>query len=251
MNGVSILCVVVVVVILVTVCGCTKFHQGTDEVLVRDPTVGCYGEPQPAANFAANHWEFAAMSENAYQEGRTSVRQKATEFKRALSYSPEMSEVTFDAACKDEKRAIPISGWQRWDFPGKPLQSRMLAEGMYMEVLERSMSPHTIAVIFEGTNFSELPDWKANLRWFLRFIPRYQDQYVIAAQDIAREFLSVIASQPDGRYKVDSSTGNLQDAQGKPIRIVTVGHSLGGGLAQHFAYALKQPEDGTKGPKVN
>ena len=60
----------------------------------------------------------------------------------------------------------------------------------------------------------------------------------------------VIAS-PQSGYRFDLSTGKLQTVEGKPIRIITTGHSLGGGLAQHFAYAFKQPDSSTHGPTVN
>jgi pimeloyl-ACP methyl ester carboxylesterase len=126
----------------------------------------------------------------------------------------------------------------------------MLKEGMYLEVLERRDEPHTIVVVFEGTNFSELPDWQANLRWFLRFIPGFKDQYTLAAQDVAREFFDVISSMP-AEYRTEYASGRLLSAAGKLIRIVTAGHSLGGGLAQHFAYAFKQEPLQNQGPKVS
>ena len=63
-------------------------------------------------------------------------------------------------------------------------------------VLEREADPHTIAVVFEGTNFSELPDWNANLRWFLRFIPGFKDQYTLVAADVADTAARLQAALP-------------------------------------------------------
>jgi hypothetical protein len=230
--------------------GCASFSQDANEVLIRNPKIGHYSPPYPAEQTAKIHWEYAVMSENAYQEGRASVAAKRTEFQRALDYSNVFSKAAFENACIDETKAIPLQGWRKWDFPSKALQSRMLREGMYFEVLERELEPHTIVVVFEGTNFSELPDWKANLRWFLRFIPGFKDQYTLAAKDVAEEFLAEIKSKPS-KYRFDGDKKMLVSADGTPIKIMSTGHSLGGGLAQHFAYTFKQePIDG-RGPKVS
>jgi hypothetical protein len=79
----------------------------------------------------------------------------------------------------------------------------------------------TVAVVFKGTSFVSLPDWKSNLRWFLRFVPFYRDQYTILCSDFACEFVRWVE-----KTCVAGTT------------IVATGHSLGGGLAQQFAYAL-------------
>lgn len=234
--------------------GCTSFKQDAHEVLVRDPQVGRYGDPAPAAGHAKRHWEFAAMSENAYQEGRAAAAAERQRFQRVLTYDNALTKEGFEAACQDERRALPLPGWRRWEFLSADLQQRMLHEGMYLEVLEREADPHTIAVVFEGTNFSELPDWKANLRWFLRFIPGFKDQYTLVAADVAAEFLAEVERRSE-RYRLSPSEGAAGGlrlaASGKPIRIVATGHSLGGGLAQHFAYVFKQREAlQPSGPKV-
>ncbi|MFO0731363.1 MAG: lipase family protein [Nitrospiraceae bacterium] len=235
---------------IMTLCGCVNFRQGADEVLIRDPEIGRYGDPVSAATPAKEQWEYAALSENAYREGKENVRAKRKEFERSLVYSAKMTQADFEAACKDDGLALPVAGWRKWDFPSKDLQARMLKEGMYVEVLERTEHPRTIVVIFEGTNFTDLPDWKANLRWFLRFIPGIEDQYILAAKYLASEFYDVITS-PRGPYKINTSTHNLETADGKRIKVIATGHSLGGGLAQHFAYVFKQPEQEPYGPKVD
>lgn len=235
---------------LMALGGCATFGQDTHQVLIRDPNVGHYTEPSPAKDTARVHWEFAAMSENAYQEGRASSAAKRTEFQRSLNYSNEFSKEAFDAACRDETLAIPLWNWKKWNFPSVSLQARMLREGMYLEVLEREDESHTIVVVFEGTNFSELPDWKANLRWFLRFIPGFKDQYTLAAGDVAAEFHDEIASRIR-RNEAVLRDGKLYSLSGRPIRIVATGHSLGGGLAQYFAYTFRQEPPDSMGPKVS
>ena len=235
---------------LMTFFGCATFSQDSHQVLIRDPKVGHYSEAMPAEKTAGIHWEFAAMSENAYQEGRASVAAKRTEFQRTLKYTNAFTKEAFDAACRDDIQAIPLQNWRKWDFPSPSLQSRMLREGMYLEVLERDVDTHTIVVVFEGTNFSELPDWKANLRWFLRFIPGFKDQYTLVAKDVAVEFHSEITSRIK-KHELTSRGGQLFSSSGKPTRIIATGHSLGGGLAQHFAYVFKQEPVNSQGPKVS
>ncbi len=240
------LCVAGIPSLLLTLCGCTNFHQGADEVLIRDPEAGRYGDPEPAATPAKKQWEYAALSENVYQEGRVKVGAKSVPLKQNL----RMDLAEFESACKDESFALPVPGWNKWTFPSKELQERMLRQGMYVEVLERTAHPHMIAVVFEGTNFLQWQDWMSNLRWFLRFVPGYEDQYITAAKELAEEFYAAITS-PEGPYRISDSTRRLETREGVPVRIVATGHSLGGGLAQHFAYAFKQPEREPYGPKVD
>jgi hypothetical protein len=177
---------------LLTLLWFPNIHQSADSVLVRNPQLGRYGDPLPAADAAREQWEFAALSENVYQEGRTIARTKRTEFIRSLTHDATMNQALFESACKNETLALPVVGWNKWDFPSKELQHRMLKEGIYAEVFERSISPKTIAVVFEGTNFNEFKDWKANLRWLLRFIPLFEDQYTVAANYLAAEFSRAI-----------------------------------------------------------
>jgi hypothetical protein len=225
------------------------FDQDKDTVLIRDPRANKYADPVPAYVTAPQHWEFAAMSANAYQEGQISAASQGTAFVRTDRNPLPFSEEGFTRAFADEKELIPLQGWTRWDFPGPALQARMKKEGMYMEVLERTIEPHTVVVIFEGTNFKELKDWKANLRWFLRFLPGYTDQYTLAANDAALEFLDHLQAAPH-RYTIGSEPHPLRNSDGNPVQILATGHSLGGGLAQQFAYSFAQRPRTSRGPKV-
>jgi pimeloyl-ACP methyl ester carboxylesterase len=73
------------------------------------------------------------------------------------------------------------------------------------------------AVVFRGTNPTELADWKANLRALLPF-SLTEDQYDLVIKNV--------------RYVLNPSR-----RCGSRRTVVMVGHSLGGGLAQAAAFA--------------
>ena len=77
-----------------------------------------------------------------------------------------------------------------------------------------------IAIVFRGTNFDESGDWYTNARWLTRMNLFTYDQYQQVRDRMA-----------DLREGVEKKFG-------KNIEVVAVGHSLGGGLAQHAAYSL-------------
>jgi len=78
----------------------------------------------------------------------------------------------------------------------------------------------TFAIAFRGTDGGD--DFLSNFRWITRFNPLTWDQY-----DMARTLIKSI----EQKFREDDQYKN------KNIRIVTTGHSLGGGLAQQAAYA--------------
>ncbi len=87
--------------------------------------------------------------------------------------------------------------------------------GLYLESWD-SRALRKVAIVFRGTN--DKKDWWSNARFITRYLPLGWDQYPL------------VRAQIDGlvqraRQRVPNST------------IVTVGHSLGGGLAQQAAYA--------------
>ena len=76
-------------------------------------------------------------------------------------------------------------------------------------------------IAFRGTVPGSVGDWVSNFHWFIRALPVY-DQYD-QVRDHIGGFIDQIEAQPCYRKNV--------------TRIVTLGHSLGGGLAQIAAYA--------------
>lgn len=209
--------------------------QPANIVLKKEPGNNTYNPPELASRYAPLHWEYAVMSLLAYDEALDRAKLKKT-------------KTTPLASTLEKSPTLP--GWSRWiDFPSTELLSKCSENGLYVDVWERVEHPRTIAVIFEGTNFWSWNDWKANSRWLLRFIPGYEDQYSIAANEVSREFYERLVKNPD-KYSITPGHPFLLTHDNKDIKIVTSGHSLGGGLAQHFAYSFPQPFS-SGGPKIS
>jgi len=75
-----------------------------------------------------------------------------------------------------------------------------------------------IVIAFRGTRFTHWQDWYSNLRWVTRYIPGVNDFYV-QTQTLITQLVVY-----------------LRQSYGGNIEIITTGHSLGGGLAQHAGY---------------
>ena len=74
----------------------------------------------------------------------------------------------------------------------------------------------TAAIVFRGTDGRD--DWWSNLRWITRAVPFVRDHYMQV------------------KYLTPRLIQAIDERHGKPIPILTSGHSLGGGLAQQAAY---------------
>lgn len=78
--------------------------------------------------------------------------------------------------------------------------------------------PGRVAIVLRGTNFTEWGDWYSSARWITRFNLLTVDQY------------------QQTRALVEQLVPELQHKFGPDVEIIAVGHSLGGGLAQHAGY---------------
>jgi len=192
--------------------------QSASEVLVRDPAKGRYDPASPVTAHAPKHWPFAVMCSYAYHRAR--LREGGS---TPSATDTQTGDYASDAA------VLGAAGWSRWpDFLRPELLKKLQHVGLYADVWVRDDTARTIVVVFEGTKFSSLVDWRSNFRWFLRFFPSYEDHYTVAADEVAREFFDKV-------YPLH------KEQSGQAVKLIAAGHSLGGGLAKHFAYAFPQP----------
>ena len=225
--------ILAVAVAVLALAGCASFDQADDLAFVRRPGNRMYDAPERTSISAKDLWEFAVLSENTYiaraQGGTIENGADASAYVRACVPEPRIR--------------LPLAGWKAWEnFPPdegpgtkdvrtKDLRTKAKERGLHFEVWETTTRPTVIAVAFRGTEAGDKEDWKANFRWFLRFVPFYTDEYVEVSQDVGRALVD--------RLKTRLADGTLD----RNVRLVATGHSLGGGLAQHLAYSL--PADGS------
>jgi hypothetical protein len=189
--------------------------QTATQVTVREPGNRFLSEPRPIAPYAAAHSEYAWLAACAYLET------PAGQTRKARTIDPEEHV--------DPRGRLRAEGWSEWtDFPSAELQQKFKATHLRAQVWEKE-TPPILAVTFGGTIFNNGMDWRSNLRWL---IPGHRDQYTDVVRTFAPAFIAEVAKR-----KSDRRYPSLGDAT-----LVSVGHSLGGGLAQQFCYALPLSE---------
>lgn len=135
----------------------------------------------------------------------------------AVEWAPKLREYAALAALAyplsaEEQAKLPVPDWER---TGDRIDDAKTS--LSCEVWRRKHgSPVEIVIAYRGTQ--EAKDWWSNARWATRFIPGGPDQY-----PLVRETIAGLVDRAKARYGA--------------LRVVTVGHSLGGGLAQQAAYA--------------
>jgi hypothetical protein len=190
--------------------------QTSAQVTTREPGERRLGKPKPVANEALKDLQFAWLSEAAY--GNTPAGMKRRE-------SVVLDQETAD--CPNSQTALSAAGWKPWpNFPNDGLLRRIEKFHLRVEVWTRAEPPQ-VAVAFGGTVFNNMNDWIANLRWFL---PKHDDEYTSIVKVLGPAFV-----QEYRQRLLDPEWGFLKSA-----KIYATGHSLGGGLAQQFAYSLSQ-----------
>jgi thioesterase domain-containing protein len=191
------------------------FGQTSSEVVLREPGERFLSAPRPIERYAREHWEFAWLSVAAYQ--KTHAGAKETQRRIHAQQRPD----------PDPDPGVPLAaaGWQRWtDFPDDALLAQIGSTHLRVEVWQRQ-EPPAVAVTFGGTVFNNEADWKANLRWFL---PGKQDAYTTVVQTFAPAFAAQLKRRSEG----------MAPEWLERLELFSTGHSLGGGLAQQFAYSL-------------
>ena len=203
---------------LILLSGCASFDQTDLEVYRR--LSGEKLRPWLSVQDAASlHWPYAWAAVAAYQD----------------SDDPKRKPLEITTQCPEPHDFLEEQGWERWDrLPllrkrvdePVPASDQMRRSHLRVEVWS-SRKHHKVIVAFGGTAASSFDDWKANLRWF--FAPfNSHDQYDI----LTEVFLPVFAKEY--RRKIEEPGGEWL----KTAKIVATGHSLGGGLAQRFAYSV-------------
>jgi hypothetical protein len=191
--------------------------QNPSEVVVRPPGARFLSAPRAMAPYAAKHRDFAWLSLTAYSTTPAAHKRAA----RAARKQPSgIAPRGVALPLRDPVAVLGAAGWTRWPQFGDPaIWDRIDDAHLRVEVWENPTQAR-IAVAFGGTVFDNEKDWLSNLRWF---IPHHKDEYT----QVVHTFVQLFCGEYQRRYPA-----------GMGPALFSTGHSLGGGLAQQFAYAL-------------
>lgn len=227
----SKLCLTLVIVLQ---AGCSVWFQKEGTVLIREPSESTYKahtDADEVRTLSKKYWPYTALAANAYQLSWPDYKQElqlANERTRQSTLAEKFAQ-----ACKPgSKELLPTPGWYAWTkFPTEALAKRAEAAKLFFSVWEYRTrndpeNVSEIAIVFRGTEADQTQDWFSNARWFIPTWLRGEDQY-----DVTRDWVSrAIEAEVQDRIR----EGTLLPT----VKIVAVGHSLGGGLAQQLAYAM-------------
>lgn len=108
------------------------------------------------------------------------------------------------------------AGWEKLDW-----QAPEITKGYNLKTLKYAVwidrANKRAVVVFRGT--AGFVDWWSNAHWLTRFVPGVNNHY------------------KQVRHMVESTLEFIRSILGDEFLLYTTGHSLGGGLAQLFAYA--------------
>jgi pimeloyl-ACP methyl ester carboxylesterase len=195
------------------------YRQRATQVVIRQPGQRLLGRPEPMVLTGPEDLPFALLSQAAYQRKPDAKAMNA-------------------GLCVNADAVLMEMGWKRWESLDEgELAEKIKAVHLRVEVWWHA-EQRKVAVAFGGTVFTNIKDWKANLRWFL---PKDgNDEYTLIVRTygeaFVEEYLNLIHSA--GWQSVEH------------VHLFSTGHSLGGGLAQEFAYSLPKNENVPRVDKV-
>jgi hypothetical protein len=167
---------------------------------------------------SAQHWTYAWASVAAYQD----------------SDDPKRKSLKTTAECPEPHAFLSSAGGPLWDelpllkIPSIPgtASDEMRREHLRPEVWSHEKAGKVI-VAFASTAAASLQDWKSNCRWFLAPIHPH-DAFEVLTETFVPRFVDAYhkrSDQPGGEWM-------------KTPQVIAIGHSLGAGLSERFAYSL-------------
>lgn len=183
------------------------FLQAHNTVAIREKGDPRLGPPGPNGPEASKDLPFAQLSAAGY-EALLKSKDDGTE--------PPRSNADI---------GLNAEGWNRWpNFPLPKDQDQFRKYNLRVEVWSNP-SLNSVVVTFGGTDPTKLADWFANFRWF---IPHHADEYtqvITSFQPLFTKEYQRLRTNPDYAFLANA-------------KLYATGHSLGGGLAQEFAYSV-------------
>jgi hypothetical protein len=183
------------------------FLQAHNTVAIREKGNLRLSPPRPNGHEANDDLPFAQLSAAAY-EALLKAKDDGTDPPRSNADIGLINE-----------------GWNRWkNFPLPADQDKFRKYNLRVEVWD-NRSLNEVVVTFGGTDPTKLADWFANFRWFIPHHPDEYTQVVTGFQPLFAKEYQRLLTNPDHAFLANA-------------KLCATGHSLGGGLAQEFAYSI-------------
>jgi hypothetical protein len=199
-----VLLIFVVIPLLLLLINPQALLQDKKQVVIREPGKRLLGAPTDADTEAQVDVDFALLSQAVYQKPIDAQKIK------------EGEAVDPDSTLRDR-------GWCKWEgFPKGTEKETFDAVHLRVQVWS-NLKAKKVAVAFGGTVARNRKDWISDMRWF---IPHHDDQYTKIVDTLGTAFIA------------EYSTGHASCEVSPNSDLFSTGHSLGGGLAQEFAYSL-------------